>query len=73
MDAAGCFRVLEQRCLPFVRGVLPSHRFTHDNDPKHCSQLDTDFLAENGTNWWQTPLESPNINSIISSTTLRRW
>ena len=64
MDAAGFIRVIEQGCLPFVRDVLPNHRFMQDNDPKHCSRLATDFLAENGVNWWQTPPESPDINPV---------
>ncbi len=34
-----------------------------NNDPKHTSRLAKSF-AENGVNWWHTPPESPDANSI---------
>ena len=35
-----------------------------DNDPKHCSCYTKNFLAEKGVNWWKTPAESPDLNTI---------
>ena len=35
-----------------------------DNDPKHVSRLAQKFFGDNGTNWWHTPPESPDLNPI---------
>ena len=35
-----------------------------DNDPKHCSRAAQKFYEEVGINWWCTPPESPDLNSI---------
>ena len=37
-----------------------------DNDPKHNSEVDKDFLAASNINWWRTPPESPDLNPIES-------
>ena len=35
-----------------------------DNNPKHCSQAAQRFYDEVGINWWRTPPESPDLNTI---------
>lgn len=35
-----------------------------DNDPKHASIYDTDFLRSHKVYWWRTPAESPDLNPI---------
>ena len=41
-----------------------SHWFMQENDPKHCSHTTQKFYDVISINWWHTPLESLDINSI---------
>ena len=53
--------------LPFLAEKFPtpnSHRLMQDNEPKHCSQAARRLYDEVGTNWWHTPLESPDLSPI---------
>lgn len=48
--------ILKDNLLPFVIRKFPDHhRFQQDNDPKHRSKMSTEFMAENGINWFPWP------------------
>lgn len=66
MDATLYHKILRKTLLPFVelRFLPPTSQFMQDNDPKHCSRYAQRFYEEVGINWWQTPLESPDLNLI---------
>ena len=65
MDAQVYTRILETYLIPFIRDVYPNgHRFMQDNDSKHTSRHAQGFFRENSINWWKTPPESPDANSI---------
>ena len=58
-------KILETALLSFVQAAFPDgHRFQQDNDLKHTSKYTKYFLSNNHINWWETPVESPNLNSI---------
>ena len=65
MDAPRFTQILQAGLLPYINEVFPDgHRLQQDNDPKHCSNMVDDFLAENVVEWWRTPPESPDLNPI---------
>ncbi len=41
-----------------------THRFMHDNDPKHASHYVANFLDRSYINWWRTSPESPDFNPV---------
>ena len=64
MNADRYIEVLQQTLLPFLRGVLTQCRFLQDNAPRHTSRKAKEFFDANSINWWKTPPESPDCNSI---------
>ena len=51
--------------MPMIHEYYPTgHRFVQDNDSNHTSSLALQFFHDNGINWWRTPPESPDCNSI---------
>ena len=38
--------------------------YMQDNDPKHMSGYADQSMQNNVVNWWKTPVESPDLNSI---------
>lgn len=67
MDADRYIQILTQTLLPFLNDVMPEgHHFMQDNDPKHTSKRAQDFLVQKAINWWKTPAESPDCNSIAN-------
>ena len=65
MNAQCLGAVYEAGLLPFIQERFPvRHRLYQDNDPKHSSKYIENFLEQRGVNWWYTPPESPDLNSI---------
>ncbi|RMZ96550.1 Transposable element Tcb2 transposase, partial [Brachionus plicatilis] len=61
--------ILEYYLLPYLgtkfsREELAASYFIQDNDPKHSSNLCTQFLRDNGVNWLRTPPNSADFNPI---------
>ena len=49
----------------FQRSILLDiRRFMQDNDPKHTSRLEQQYMTDNGINWSKMPPESPDCNPI---------
>ena len=63
MDKVLFAEILDKTLVPYLH-KFETHRFTQDNDPKHTSHYITDFLDLNCINWWKTPPESPDFNTI---------
>lgn len=65
MDADMYVNLLDKTLLPFLAEVYPDgHRFVHDNDPKHKSNVITKFIENKCINWFPTPPESPDPKPI---------
>ena len=65
MNAMRLEEILRAGLLPFIEEYFPEgHRLYQDNDPKHTSERVEDFFEENGVNWWASPPESPDLNTI---------
>ena len=61
----GYIMILRRSLVPFIHRVYPEgHCVMQDNDPKHTSRNTQEFFAEEGTNSWRTPAESPDCNPI---------
>ena len=57
--------ILSSSLLHSIQVLYPNgHRLMQDNDPKHTSGYATQWMVDNGVNWWKTPPESPDINPI---------
>lgn len=63
MDVPFSVRFLDKHFFQVEFPTPNSHRFMQDNDPKHCCAAQR-FYDEVGINFWHTPPESPNLNSI---------
>ena len=69
MDRFLYVEILKQTLLPFILTTFPSsHRFMQYNDPKHtsvyASVYASEFMEQEGINWWKTAAESPDLNPI---------
>uniref|UniRef100_A0A1X7U1J1 Tc1-like transposase DDE domain-containing protein n=1 Tax=Amphimedon queenslandica TaxID=400682 RepID=A0A1X7U1J1_AMPQE len=64
MNSAGFFEVLENGLIPYTQHLNPSRRYMQDNDRKHSSKKVKEWLEANKINWWKTPPESPDLNTI---------
>ena len=57
--------ILDATLLPFISTTYPDgHKLMQDNDPKHTSGYASEWMTDNGVNWWKTPAESPDLNPI---------
>ena len=57
--------ILNSSLLPSISLLYPNgHRLMQDNDPKHTSGYASQWMVDNGVNWWKTHPESPDINPI---------
>ena len=54
--------ILDKTFLPFIKDIIPQHRFMQDNDPKYTSGYAKDWIEEKEINCWKTPPESPDLN-----------
>ena len=58
-------QILDKTLLPFIKEVFPEgHHFVQDNDPKYCSKHGEKFIQDHRVNWWRTPSEFSDLNSI---------
>ena len=65
MKAPLYIQILENTLLPILRDVFPNgHHFMQDNDPKHTSRLERQFMLDNNVHWWKMPPEFPDANPI---------
>ena len=65
MDGQMYITILRETLLPFIKDVYPNgHRMMQDNDSKPTSHCTDKFFEQEGVNWWRTPPESPDLNSI---------
>ena len=65
MNAELFVEILDKTLVPFVEKVYPEgHKFMHDNDPKHSSNMAKQWLEDKSINWWKTPAEFPDLNPI---------
>jgi len=65
MDSSFYQEILQDNLIPFIKENYPDgHRLMQDNDPKHTSASTKEWMSKAGINWWHTPPESPDRNSI---------
>ena len=65
MNATKYGDILAAALVPFIREKYPNqHRLFQDNDPKHTSKYIQNFFATNNINWWKSPAETPDLNSL---------
>ena len=66
MNADRYINILDLGLKPFIRDVIRDCKFMQDKEPKHtCTSKKAQQWFENESiNWWKTPTESPDINTI---------